>query len=103
MKFSATGKRSLLSDSITEYASNRFVTALDRFNAYVSRVRVRIEDLNGPRGGIDKRCQARISFISGASMAIEATANDAYAAIDWAAQRAKLRVSRRVDKLKGNL
>ncbi len=41
---------------LTEYVNRRLGFALGRFGDAVKRVRVVIEDVNGPRGGLDKRC-----------------------------------------------
>jgi ribosome-associated translation inhibitor RaiA len=45
------------------YIERRLFYALGRFGSRVRRVMVRLEDLNGPRGGLDKRChiEARLS------------------------------------------
>ena len=102
MKLLLLGNRRLKSDAIKDYISLRLRNALDRFTSMIISARVRLEDLNGPRGGIDKRCKVLLSLASGQHLAIEATSNDAYVAVDWAAQRAKLRLSRYMDKLKSH-
>ena len=42
---------------LLEFAERRLQFALGRFGPRVQRVMVYLEDTNGPRGGIDKRCR----------------------------------------------
>jgi len=42
---------------LLEYAERRLEFALGRFGDRVQRVMIYLEDINGPRGGIDKRCR----------------------------------------------
>lgn len=87
-----------MSESVAKYVLLRFRASLERFTDYVTSVKVRIEDLNGPRGGEDKRCQATLSLASGGTVAIAATSGDAYSAIDWAARKARQTLARRLEK-----
>lgn len=45
--------------------------ALTRFAGQVMRVQVSVEDVNGPRGGIDKRCRCVIQVKHQASVVVE--------------------------------
>jgi ribosome-associated translation inhibitor RaiA len=45
-----------LSKDDRELAQLRCERIMDRFNGIVQSVTIRIEDINGPRGGVDKRC-----------------------------------------------
>ena len=45
-------------------------TALRRFHAEIQRIRVYVENLNGPRGGIDKRCRVEVQMRRGKSFRI---------------------------------
>jgi hypothetical protein len=49
-------KRARKSKAIEEHARRRAGFALDRFAEQIRRISLRFEDLNGPRGGVDKRC-----------------------------------------------
>ncbi len=49
----------LLTDADRQAATRSFLFALSRFGEQIQRVTVLTEDVNGPRGGIDKRCVAR--------------------------------------------
>ncbi len=54
----------------------------------ISRIMVRLSDINGPRGGVDKRCQIQVRLATLADVVIEDTEVDLYVAIDRAAERA---------------
>jgi len=47
-----------VSDALEKLARRRLARALRPFAGNVEHVEVRIEDINGPRGGVDKRCTA---------------------------------------------
>lgn len=42
------------------YIERKIASALSRFRGKISEVTVWLEDINGPKGGIDKRCQVRL-------------------------------------------
>src|SRR5438270_13880807 len=45
-----------LTEALQSYIERRLHFSLGRFGGRVGRVRVRITDVNGPRGGPDKSC-----------------------------------------------
>jgi putative sigma-54 modulation protein len=53
----------------------------------ISRATVRLSDINGPRGGVDKRCQIQVRLATLADVVIENTEADLYVAIDRASKR----------------
>ena len=67
--------------NVTDYCLRRVLIGLRRFEGRVGQVTVRLNDINGPRGGIDKRCP------------------DLSRAIDLAVARAKRGVAREVRRL----
>jgi hypothetical protein len=46
----------LAEDGLADFVNRRATTALGRFSNRVHTVTVRLQDLNGPKGGVDKRC-----------------------------------------------
>jgi hypothetical protein len=84
-------------EQVRPLAVDRVRFALRRLSWLVPRVRVRLSDVNGPRGGVDKRC--RIEVDGAAPVHVTALARDWRGAIDQAvarAARALLRAWRRV-------
>lgn len=64
----------------------RFV--LRRLGWMVSRAEVRMSDVNGPRGGVDKRCQVALKTRSAGTVVITAMARDWRSALEEALARA---------------
>jgi ribosome-associated translation inhibitor RaiA len=77
----------------------RLEFALSRFSARVRQVSARVADLNGPRGGIDKRCVITLRRErSTRPIVIEDSDVDPMVAIDRAADRAGRTVARALSR-----
>ena len=64
----------------------RFV--LRRLGWLVPRAEVQMSDVNGPRGGIDKRCQVQLQTDGAGSVVVASVASDWRTALDDALARA---------------
>ena len=62
--------------------------ALRRLKALVPRAKVQFSDVNGPRGGIDKRCQVELKTDSAGTVVIASLARDWRTALDRSIARA---------------
>ena len=71
-----------------EYVRRRARFALLRFSRRVVRVDVLLADENGPRGGVDKRCQVELRTDGAGSVVVTSIANDWRTALDNALARA---------------
>lgn len=85
-----------LTDGLREHVARRLAYALNHGIDSVSRVVVRLSDVNGPRGGVDKRCGIEIRLKGASAVAIEDTEADLYVAIDRASERAGRTLDRRL-------
>ncbi len=83
-----------ISLSLREHVSRRLDFAIRRFAQHVDRVIVRLVDLNGPKGGPDKRCRMLLYLDGPETVVVEATDSDAYAAVSQAAMRLDESVAR---------
>ncbi|MGE0713578.1 MAG: HPF/RaiA family ribosome-associated protein [Planctomycetota bacterium] len=73
--------------------------ALGRFAPEVRRVTATVEDLDGPRGGADKRCRLRAVLRAGGEPLVSEDVDaQLHAAIDTAAERLGRAVARRLDR-----
>lgn len=67
-------------------------TALERFSSKIRAVHLSVHDVNGPRGGIDKRCMIRISTVPRGIVIITAEANRVSTAVRQALRRAVIKL-----------
>ncbi len=85
-------------DEIQSHVERRIEFALKQFNSWITRVQVHLEDVNGPRRGIDKQCRILVSIKGGKTIKIEDLDADLVAAVNRAADRLGQAVSREIDR-----
>jgi ribosomal subunit interface protein len=77
-----------LSDRLREHIHRQVRFALSRFSDRIQRVRVNVADVNGPRGGLDKRCRIQVNVTARPELVAEFTDSNMYAAISRSASKA---------------
>lgn len=82
---------------LRQHAEQRAQALLRRFSRAVSAVVVRIADVNGPKGGVDKRCQVTVRG-PGLDASSRESSADAWAAVDAAVARAAAALGRALDR-----
>lgn len=87
-----------LTQALRHYAEQRIGTALGWSRHHVRRLTLSLADINGPRGGVDKRCTLHAVLACGREVVIKETRADLYAAIDQAAGRADRAVLRQLGR-----
>ena len=87
-----------LTPGLKGYVERRAEFALDRHRERISRVRVRVDDLNGPRGGPDKSCRVEVRLAGHRAVRATVVDADAYVAIGAAIHRAARAVARHVGR-----
>lgn len=87
-----------MTDALAEHVRRRLGFVLTHHSDRIKRVRVRIGDENGPRGGIDKFCRIQVSLVDAPVAAIAEVGTDLYAAIDRAAGRVGRVVVKHLDR-----
>ncbi len=85
-----------LTEGIRDYVMKRLAYTLAHGDAAITRIIVRLSDINGPRGGDDKRCLIEVRLKAASAVVIEDTEGDLYVAIDRAAERAGRTLARRL-------
>lgn len=73
---------------LTGLVEHRLRFVLRRLKARVPRVQVALSDVNGPRGGIDKRCQVALRTDGAKAVVVTSVAADWRCALDDALARA---------------
>jgi ribosome-associated translation inhibitor RaiA len=73
---------------LREVTERRVRFVLRRLDWLVPRAEVQMSDVNGPRGGIDKRCQVELRTDGAGSVVVSSVASDWRTALDNALSRA---------------
>ena len=89
-----------LTTAIETHLQRQLRFALDHLDDRVRRVFVRLSDINGRRGGIDKRCQLQVTLAGSSDVLIEDVQTDLYLAVSRAVERAAAAVTRRMGRMR---
>lgn len=87
-----------LSDSLRAHIERCLNFGLDWARHDIARVAISLSDINGPRGGTDKRCQIRIPLPRARGVQIEEVAGDLQIATARAVDRAARTLARRLTR-----
>lgn len=87
-----------LTDALRQHCERRLRFALGPTSGRLRGVSMRLSDVNGPRGGVDKRCVIRASSAGAPPVVIAHTETDIYVAIDRAADRLARSLTRRLQR-----
>jgi ribosome hibernation promoting factor len=98
MQFDIQGNINITTE-LRGHIERRLCFALERFARRIRKIRVNVADLNGPRGGIDKRCRVAIVLEPSRTIVMEDRDSDIYVAIDRAADRIARCVRRQFKRL----
>lgn len=83
-----------LTEALKEHINKRLGFTFSHAASRVRRVHVRLSDLNGPRGGVDKRCLVEVHLDKLPVVVVQDVQSDMYTAIDRASVRAARTVMR---------
>ena len=87
-----------LTPALKQRVSKRIGLIIGNTGHPITNVDVRLSDINGPKGGVDKRCQIHIKLSGYPSVTVTDIQHDMYYAIDRAASRATRIVRRRLSQ-----
>ncbi|VAW55086.1 hypothetical protein MNBD_GAMMA05-248 [hydrothermal vent metagenome] len=87
-----------LTSALLNYSEQRLLFSMSYFSDHISKVIIRLSDINGPRGGTDKRCHLQFIIAGLPDIVVDDTEADMYAAIDRAMDRARRTVARKLDR-----
>ncbi len=98
MQINIQARNFTLTNAISGHVKRRLGFALSSRDEYIQRIKVLLSDINGPRGGADKRCHIQVVLPQLADVVIEDTEVDLYVAIDRAVDRASRTVDRKLTR-----
>ena len=85
-----------LTEGLREHIVRRLSYSLNHGGDLISRIVVRLADVNGPKGGVDKCCGIEVRLKGRSAITIDDTQSDLYVAIDRAAERTGRTLHRRI-------
>lgn len=88
--------RSAEGSALRSVAENRLRFVLRRLAWQIPKARLRLSDINGPRGGEDKEVQVELQLAGAPPVVVSAKSRDWRAALDAALARASQRLVRTV-------
>ena len=98
MQLEIRGVQYKMEDSLREYIERRLGFALGRFADRIGRVTAYLSDINGPRGGIDKRCRISVNLIPRGAVMIEDCDHDPFTLAARGAKRVGRSVRRALER-----
>ena len=96
MKVQIHAQEFTLTEGLRAHIERRLAHALSHGRDVVTCVIVRLTDLNGPRGGADKRCGIEVRHKRASPVVVEDVQSDLYVAIDRASERVRRTLDRRL-------
>ena len=84
---------------LRQYAQRRTYAALSKFGSQVTKVDVRFADVNGPKGGIDSRCDVHVHGPRIGKLTVRELTTDGYVAVTLGMARMARLIGRRLDRL----
>lgn len=96
MNFQIQAQDFTLTTGLRQHVAVRLACALNHGQDIVSSIIVRLSDVNGPRGGVDKCCGIEVRLKGAPSLIVEDTQTDLYVAIDRASERIGRTLDRRL-------
>ncbi len=81
-----------------EYLRSKLDQKLGKFAPAVHRTSVRVEDVNGPRGGVDKRCRIKVVLVGLPTVVVEDHHQSVKGAMDAALARMERTVRKATDR-----
>lgn len=96
MDVSVRGRHLDVSEPLKTYAERRLLFSIGEFAPRIGEIEVRVSDVNGPRGGVDKACDIAIVLPPFGRLVARAIDANAYSAVDRAASRIRSVLVRRL-------
>lgn len=90
-----------LAEALRSYIERRLHFSLGRFAGRLGRVKVRITDINGPRGGVDKWCRITAELRPSGKLIVNETVDtNLFAAIDHATEQIGRSFAREIERFR---
>ena len=100
MRIQITSVKNMIDDELKEQIMTQLHFSLGRYGTRIGRVLIRLDDINGPRGGLDKRCRIDVDLMGRRDdVFIEVVSYEIGEAIDLSIDKAIRAVDRKMKSL----
>ncbi|MBC8317284.1 MAG: HPF/RaiA family ribosome-associated protein [Desulfobulbaceae bacterium] len=94
MKIDITMQQTCSDNTISCQVARQVRFALSRFGTALQIIKVRITDINGPKGGIDTRCVVSVKLASAGEVVVQGDGENIFSALSYCLSRADRTISR---------
>ena len=98
MKIDITIQQVKLEKKVSDRVLRRVQFALSKFGHSIRRVRVHFSDLNGPKGGNDKKCSIKVKLITTGEIVVQGVGKDIVTALSHSVERVERAIKRELEK-----
>ena len=98
MIFAINYKQAGIEENVSRQVKRLLRFSLSRFNGVVTRVKIRFYDVNGPRGGQDKRCHITAKLNATGQVTVYGEGGDYIEALNSCLDRLVRSTRREIDK-----
>ena len=88
---------------IYQQVVRRVRLALSRFGASINSITIHLTDINGFKGGADKKCVVTVRLLSAGDVIVQGYSSDCFLALNHCLSRAGRTISRRIEQKRENL
>jgi len=99
MKLSIISTNIPTTETLSQTAEHRLNVVMGRIAKRIEHVTLTLKDENGPKGGVDKRCCAKVSVRGVGAIYTEARHETVLASIDAALRRARGVILKRIKRM----
>ncbi len=98
MKIDITMQQTCSDNNISCQVARRVRFALSRFGTSIRTIKVRITDINGPKGGIDKRCVVSVKLTAVGEIVVQSEGENLFSALNYCLSRAARSINRNLER-----
>ena len=80
-----------------DYVERRVGMVLGRFGEKLKSIKITLRDLNGPKGGLDKKCQVTLK-LKNKLIVLEGIERDFYTVVDFTLERLSRKVAKELGR-----
>lgn len=97
MKIEIRQNLSQASQLLKDHAQKKILFALSRFGDRIRSITLRVMDINGPKGGLDKKCQVLLK-LKNKTIVLEGVDQNYYTVVDTTIERLQRLVARELER-----